>query len=528
MKRTFLKTVALLTAGTCIITGTMMAAQAAGTPEDLWDYVEIQDEDDNIIYEFKEVEVTIPADWEGKYDLSVGENYVAFYHPSSREAYSAAFGYESYAGTLFTVCYSQNYDFTNSLPNYKIVGSGDGGVYYVTLPSDVQGYPDDQSVWNEWVTLTDDLDWVRDNVTVIDPGEGIVDTDNLFQSSRNASAGSNIFSGNSQQADSEYILADSSSKYLSESDLSGMNADQLQMAINEIYARHHRKFVTKSIQQYFDSKSWYSGTVEASRFDETCMNQYEGKNIALMIKCMNSTPKSGSTSGTAAGSAQSGSTMYATATVNIRSKATTGSSIMGVVPQGYSVTVTGSASDGWAPVNYNGIKGYILLDYLTSKGTSSASTQNTATPSGSQSTASAAQNTDAAASSQASSGAVSAAVQLYAGAYRDSSIFIADTMPEEYYEVSVSNITNTSFDFTVYLMDGYSDTVKETMFATNTAVFTGDGTTAAYYGKQYTLYFSFPDYHNSYPDVTDMTVTGFWPIEGLTLSNNGVPGHEFC
>ena len=50
--------------------------------------------------------------------------------------------------------------------------------------------------------------------------------------------------------DADYILPNSSTKYLSESDLSGMSADELQMAINEIYARHHRKFVTKSIQQY--------------------------------------------------------------------------------------------------------------------------------------------------------------------------------------------------------------------------------------------------------------------------------------
>lgn len=59
--------------------------------------------------------------------------------------------------------------------------------------------------------------------------------------------------------DTDYILPDSSAKRLSEADLDGMNADELQMTINEIYARHHRKFVTKSIQQYFDEKSWYSG-----------------------------------------------------------------------------------------------------------------------------------------------------------------------------------------------------------------------------------------------------------------------------
>ena len=65
-----------------------------------------------------------------------------------------------------------------------------------------------------------------------------------------------------------------------------MSADELQMAINEIYARHHRKFVTKSIQQYFDGKGWYSGTIAAEKFDVTVLNQYENENIALMLRCM--------------------------------------------------------------------------------------------------------------------------------------------------------------------------------------------------------------------------------------------------
>lgn len=521
MKKTFFRTISLLTAGTCMLAGSMMTAGAAGIPDDLWDYVEVQDEDDNLIYDFKEVEVMIPADWEGKYDFSVSESYVSFYHPASRDAYEEALGQQYYAGVLFTVCYSQDYDFMNTLPNYQIIGSGDGGVYYVTLPSDVQGYPDDPAVWNEWRTLTDDMDWVTANITVIDPGEGIVNTNNLFPTSsgQSSSAGSSIFSGSSQTSGSEYILADSSSRYLSESELSQMTADELQMAINEIYARHHRKFVTKSIQQYFDSKSWYSGTVEASKFDETCMNQYEGKNIALMIKCMNTAPQSGS-SQTSTGSVGTGSTMYATDTVNIRSNTSTNGAIMGVVPQGYSVTVTGSAVNGWIPVNYSGIKGYIRQDYLTAKATASVPSQSQTAPADSG-------TVSQSSGSASSSNAVSAAVQLYAGSYRDNSIFTADLMPEEYYEVSVSNITDTSFDFTVYLMDGASDTIKETMFATNTAIFTGDGTTAAYYGKQYNLFFSFPDYHSSYPDVTDMVVSGFWAIEGKTFSNNGVPGHEF-
>ena len=62
-----------------------------------------------------------------------------------------------------------------------------------------------------------------------------------------------------------------------------MNADEVQMAINEIYARHHRLFVLKDVQEYFDSKSWYDGYISAENFDTSVMNVYECANINLMV-----------------------------------------------------------------------------------------------------------------------------------------------------------------------------------------------------------------------------------------------------
>lgn len=343
---------------------------------------------------------------------------------------------------------------------------------------------------------------------------------------------------------SEYILPESSTRLLTDSDLEGLSKDQLQMAINEIYARHHRKFVIKSIQDYFDSKTWYEGTVDASSFDETSLNQYENQNIALLIRHKkNMTTNSTTTVGT-------GSLLCATTTVNIRNKATTDSVIMGIIPHGCAVTATGSPSKGWVPVNYNGICGYVSQDYLTyrdsidnsaaasspSANTGSASSSCSLTGTSSDDTASADASADNSApvdtfsvsETSSDTGAVSAAFQLYAGHYRDSSIFISEDGWSDYYSLAISNITDTSFDFTLYLMEGPTDAIKETIFATNTAVFTGDGTTAFYDGRQYDLTFSFPDYHNALPQVTDIQVSGFWASEGITFSNNNIPGHEFC
>lgn len=365
--------IAAAAAGMTVLSGMAMHA-FADVPEDIWEYVQLEDEDDNIIYDFKEVEVAVPQDWEGKYKFETSENQdgtgssVTFYHPASREAREKELGYKNEGGVLFSVCYSENYDFLDVLPSYQIIGSGEKGVYYLMFPTDVQGYLDGGKIWAEWETLTDDYDWIEARAQMIAPGEGIVDMDKVEE--QDAPSGDSSAAGST-----EYIVADSSSRELRASDLKGMNADQLQMAINEIYARHGRKFATKSIQKYFDAKSWYTGKIEPSKFDESSLSLTEGKNIALMLDCMK-TAGTGSTSGSQGagtsgsgssgqGTAASGTQMTATTTVNIRSKASTSGSIMGVVPQGYVVTVTGNEENGWLPVSYAGIKGYIKQEYIS-------------------------------------------------------------------------------------------------------------------------------------------------------------------
>ena len=82
----------------------------------------------------------------------------------------------------------------------------------------------------------------------------------------------------------DYIIPDSNSKYLTESDLNGMTIQQINYAKNEIYARHGRKFKSKELQTYFDSKSWYQGTIEPSAFNENTLNDYEKRNAELLSK----------------------------------------------------------------------------------------------------------------------------------------------------------------------------------------------------------------------------------------------------
>ncbi len=84
----------------------------------------------------------------------------------------------------------------------------------------------------------------------------------------------------------DYILPDSSSRLLTDADVAGLSYDDLQMAINEIYARHGRIFTTPEIKAYFEGKSWYTGTADADHFDETVFSDIENQNIQFLVAKM--------------------------------------------------------------------------------------------------------------------------------------------------------------------------------------------------------------------------------------------------
>ena len=85
----------------------------------------------------------------------------------------------------------------------------------------------------------------------------------------------------------EYFFPESSSRYLTDEEISVYNSDQLELAKNEIYARHGRQFVTDYIADYFNSKSWYQGTIDPDTFDaeqSSIFNEYELANISKIAE----------------------------------------------------------------------------------------------------------------------------------------------------------------------------------------------------------------------------------------------------
>lgn len=88
----------------------------------------------------------------------------------------------------------------------------------------------------------------------------------------------------SNGSDNSYIFSNSSSAYLSKSDVSALSDNNLTLALNEIYARRGRIFKDSALSSYFNSKSWYTPKYTQEEFDKNVtFNDYEQKNLQLMI-----------------------------------------------------------------------------------------------------------------------------------------------------------------------------------------------------------------------------------------------------
>ncbi len=84
---------------------------------------------------------------------------------------------------------------------------------------------------------------------------------------------------------SEYIIADSDKRLLTRAELEGFSKAELRLARNEIYARHGMIFGAQDLRDYFESKSWYKGTVPFDDFyNQVEVSEIEATNIGLFVQ----------------------------------------------------------------------------------------------------------------------------------------------------------------------------------------------------------------------------------------------------
>lgn len=104
------------------------------------------------------------------------------------------------------------------------------------------------------------------------------------QSSASGNSNAQSSSNTNTHNNGGFIFPNSDSSYLSNAQISALSDDDLQLAINEIYARRGRIFKDASLNAYFNSQSWYEGKYTPEEFEKNVkFNTYEQKNLQLLI-----------------------------------------------------------------------------------------------------------------------------------------------------------------------------------------------------------------------------------------------------
>ena len=107
-------------------------------------------------------------------------------------------------------------------------------------------------------------------------------TENQPYSEEFSLAGGYMLDSTLQDNSHEYVFPDDNVAALQPSDLWGKTAGECKIARNEIYARYGRRFNDEQLQGYFDTCSWYSGTVAAEDFSDNVLNEVEKANLQVI------------------------------------------------------------------------------------------------------------------------------------------------------------------------------------------------------------------------------------------------------
>ncbi len=219
-------------------------AGQAGTTDTQTDAVDTQ----TVSYTSHGFTIELPSDWE--------EHYLIFEVEDGFEVYQKA-SYEKQKGMGFLFGFQKSADYMNYGAGENLIGyTDDGDMYYSMQPTDVTCDLEDETIYNEYQELMTQADEILDSVQI----EGDVHRDV-----------------------DEYVIPVSAVIPLNEDVLAAYDKNELWMAKNEIYARHGRKFQNEYLQGYFDSQSWYTGTVEPTDFNESVLSETESDNVKAIV-----------------------------------------------------------------------------------------------------------------------------------------------------------------------------------------------------------------------------------------------------
>ena len=133
-------------------------APAETTPDPRWIY-SVSTDEENLTYTFRSGPVIVmPISWKNKITVMEEDKNFVFYHEGSRNAWQIHEG--SHGGKLFSLCYSKTQDY-KVLPSYSELGRNAEEYYYLMYPTDVQGYMDNERIYDEYNQMWQELNYVE-------------------------------------------------------------------------------------------------------------------------------------------------------------------------------------------------------------------------------------------------------------------------------------------------------------------------------------------------------------------------------
>lgn len=199
-------------------------------------------------YTWQEYTVTLPDGWEGRCVMEESEVGFSIYQRASYEKDDAA----GYICGFFRTREPVEYDYGKEIIAY----TEDGTLYYMVQPTDVPCDTEDGEIAGEYIRMCQQASQLKRSLRL-------------------------AVSGVHYHAD-EYIFPTSSIFPLDPMMLKEFSDNNLQIARNEIYARHGRQFANGYLQEYFNRCTWYEGEIPPQEFQESVLSQVERDNIKLL------------------------------------------------------------------------------------------------------------------------------------------------------------------------------------------------------------------------------------------------------
>lgn len=218
------------------------------------------------IYETGEFSFTIPSSWVGKYSVEVSatENgtWRSFYHTGLQN--------QGVGGKMVSIVTVSGNSEEIYGDNKAYLGEAEGKEHWMVGPTDVQFGSQDNPYAEEYHVMYEDRYTIIDTFCV--KGNPTVNT-----------AVPSVQPESSYYNYVDFYLPDSDRAYVTQSQLSQLTKEELELARNEIFARHGYAFQEERIRNYFESKPWYQATIQPADFyNQVTFNEYESKNIAYI------------------------------------------------------------------------------------------------------------------------------------------------------------------------------------------------------------------------------------------------------